>query len=549
MVRLHVQPASGQPFDHPFDGDSLIIGRSSSSDLTLADQFLSRQHARLFREGGDLLVEDLGSRNGTLLNGRPIRQPTKVSPGDMIRLSGSAITVQEGDGPMSQQSTELDLGHTVLRPASALVESATSSGVSDIRETEQLRQYADRLKVLNEVHGALSTSIELDELFELILDRVFEHLKPEQGVIYLRNPDGTVYPAASRAVSGGETEHLYSETLIREVTEKGMAALVLDAQTDERFAEAKSILISGVRSILAAPLYDPAGSLGMIALNSRVHVRQFAEADMELLTSLASVAALRIRNVALAEEAAQRRVLEEELALARRIQVALLPDNLPEFPGYELYGGNIPSRGVSGDFYEIVPRAEGQELVIFIADVSGKGMAASLLTATLEALTAGAIDGGDSPDDIFEKVSKRLYKRTPPEKYATAFMASLDQAGKIGFANAGHNEGILVRASGEVEHLLTTGMPLGIMPMGEYKLTPLELAPGDSLVLYTDGIVEATDPSDEEYGLERLSDICSKNAQSPPEEMASAIEEHLDDFVQGVPFADDRTLVIVRRNP
>ena len=185
-------------------------------------------------------------------------------------------------------------------------------------------------------------------------------------------------------------------------------------------------------------------------LESRAGVRQFAEEDLELLVSLAAVAALHLRNLALAMEAAERRRLEEELALARRIQVALLPDHLPEISGWDLYGGNFPSRGVSGDYYEVVERAEGRECVFMMADVSGKGMAASLLTVSLQALSTGPIEDGLPPEEICTRLSRLLYRRTPPEKYATAFLGVLEPAtGRLRYTNAGHNPPLVLRAAGQ----------------------------------------------------------------------------------------------------
>ena len=397
------------------------------------------------------------------------------------------------------------------------------------------------------MHAALSRSIELDELLELILERAFEHLKPEEGAIFLKGTGDDYDLAARRTISGG-SDYLYSRTLVREVAHKRLAAVVLDAQTDERFAEAQSIMASGVRSLVAAPLLDPQGCLGIIVLNSRVHVRQFSEADMELLTSLASVAAMRIRNVALAEEAAERREMARELELARRIQVALLPDALPEIPGYDVHGGNIPSRGVSGDFYEIIGRNDPQEFLTLVADVSGKGMSASLLAAALEALTASPIEGGMAPEEVFRRASRLLYQRTPPERYATAILVVLEPAtGDLRFVNAGHVPGLLIRRSGEFERLESTGQPIGLLPASDFTTGDTHLESGDLLVLYTDGINEAENSSEEQYGVDRLVAACCANQDLPLAELAAAIEHDLDAFVGGVPFADDRTTVLIRR--
>jgi len=549
MYRIHVVPADGQAFDYPIESDSVVVGRSSTSDLVLADKFLSRQHARLFVDSDTMMIEDLGSRNGTMLNGTPVQQPMRVEAGDVIKISGSVISIQDDEHPSaSPPDVGFDLGQTVFRDASDLMQSASSIGTTTIKGEAALRKYADRLRLLNEVNQALNDSISLDALLDMILDRVFEHLQPEQGVIFIRDPEGEVRPAAQRSVPGLETEYLYSRTLVKEVTEKGLAALVLDVASDDRFAQAQSIVASGVRSMVAAPLLGPNGSLGMIALNSRLHVRQFSEEDMELLTSLASVAAMRIRNIALLEEAAERRRLEEELALARRIQVGLLPDELPEPDGWEIYAGNVPSRGVSGDYYSIVEREQNNELVVMIADVSGKGMAASLLTASLEALAAGPIEVGFSPAEICDRVSRRLFDRTPPEKYATGFIISLQpELGIFSFANAGHNYGLLIKDDGSVEQLGPTGTPIGLVPNAAYTQEERLLEPGDSLFLYTDGFVEAEDPDGEEYSMERMIEVFVRERASVLKEISRALEEDLREFARGVPFHDDRTLVILRR--
>jgi serine phosphatase RsbU (regulator of sigma subunit) len=305
---------------------------------------------------------------------------------------------------------------------------------------------------------------------------------------------------------------------------------------------------SGVRSLVAAPLLDPDGCPGMIALNSRAHLRRFSEEDMELLVSLASVAAMRIRNIALAEEAAQRRVLQKELSLAREIQVGLLPERLPELPGFDLQAFNIPSRAVSGDFYQVQERFGGRECVLMLADVSGKGMAASLLTASLEALSAGPIEVGHPPEEICARLSRRLYVRTAPERYATAFVAVLEPAtGKLSYANAGHNPALLLRRDGPCEELGATGVPLGLLPTADYAAEERTLGPGDCLVVYTDGVTEAANPTGDEYGMERLEKALREHVGESVPGLVLALEKDLMDFAHGVPFGDDQTLIVLRR--
>jgi sigma-B regulation protein RsbU (phosphoserine phosphatase) len=546
-LRLQITPAEGAPFDHPLRSEVLVVGRALDADLSLADPFLSRRHSRFFRTGPELFVEDLGSRNGTLVNGQAIQQATAVRPGDVIKISNSLIQiVLDAPVPLKAPQPEDDfLDGTVFRRAADLLDRQSAPAAASAAD---LRRYAERLKLLNEVHQALGRSLTLEELLELILDRAFDHLRPDRGAILLKAKEGGYRAAASRSSLGGTEALTFSRSLTREVVEKGMAAIVFDVQADERFSAAESMLLSGIRSLIAAPLLDPEGTLGLIVLESRAGVRQFSEEDLELLVSLAAVAALHLRNLALAMDAAERRRLQEELALARRIQVALLPDQLPEIPGWELYGGNIPSRGVSGDYYEVVTRREGRECVLMVADVSGKGMAASLLTVSLQALSLGPIEDGLPPDEICARLSRLLYRRTPPEKYATAFLGVLETAtGRLRYTNAGHNPPLVLRAEGTAEELGATGVPLGLLAQAPYSAGETVLGLGDVLVLYTDGLVEATDPEDDEYGLERFTQVCLKDRSGPCAVLAGSVARDLEEFARGVPFADDRTLVLARR--
>jgi serine phosphatase RsbU (regulator of sigma subunit)/pSer/pThr/pTyr-binding forkhead associated (FHA) protein len=545
-----VVPAQGDPYDQALEEDEVVVGRSSQCQVTIADRFLSRRHARLLRREDGWCIEDLGSRNGTLVNGRVIEGTESLAEGDEIQISGSLLRVLPESPDAGILTSERGLpGHTVFRPASDLLVSQGSIAPTERSSVDALQRYSDRLQLLNDLHQALSRPMALDELLKMILLRAFEDLRPEEGVILLKDGQGGYRQAAHRSAEESTEPYLISETLVREVVEKGLAALVLDVETDERFGAAESIIGTGIRSLIASPLQDEEGTLGMIALSSRLHRRQFKDEDLELLTTLGSIAALRIRNVALAEEAAERRRLATELKLARQIQVALLPDRLPTVPGWEIYAATVPSRGVSGDFYEVLERAEGRDCVLIITDVSGKGIGASLLTASLEALLIDPIETGHPPDAICARVGRRLFQRTPPNKYATAIIGVLDPAsGRLHYTNAGHNQALLIRSGGEVELLGPTGTPLGLLPNSEYTAAETSMLPGDLLLLYTDGITEAANPAAEEYGLERLAELCRRHRFESLDELAQTIESELDDFVEGVPYADDRTVVIARRS-
>lgn len=563
MILLRVVPHEGATFDHLPQGATIVVGRSPDCDLVIADPYLSRHHARLVCHDGDWFIEDLGSYNGTRVNGERIFGAHPLKPRDVVTLSGTSLEVQDRidyDELCDEPSTLHDTAEVHQEPDSTsdgarfrsareMLDSSPDPPIDDSMD-EAVRLWSERLRVVNEIHKDLARSLDLTDVLARLLDRVFDHLEPERGVVYLARREGGFYVAAQRSV-GSVSEPLDSTHLVQEVAEKGLAALVLDVQSDERFSQAESLRALGIRSLVAAPLLEGETPLGMIALDSTLGRREFQEEDLDLLVAVASAAALRIRNLSLIEAAVERNRLELELALARRIQVALLPREMPTIEGWEIHGGNLPSRGVSGDMYEVVERCDpegGRELVLLLVDVSGKGMAASLLTASLEALLAPLIEKGEKSPDVCRLASRLLHQRTSPEKYATAVLAALDpQTGDLEITVAGHPPAFLIRAAGEVERLGSTGPPLGLLPDVEFRSRSKRLDPGDTLLLYTDGLVEACDPEGEEYGLERLAAACSQHRNAAPEPLAQVLEEELKTFVRGIPFTDDRTLLIVQR--
>ena len=547
MTRLHIVQPEGDTFEHAIEGDSVVIGRSSRCDLAVADRSLSRQHFRIFTSEDEWLVEDMGSRNGTRVNGMLISKPTAVKPGDVINASMSRFTF--GGPPKSAAAqTESPEGQTVFRSASDIIsESEQDFARPSDSGSPELRHAADRLKVLYDIHHALDKSTTSEELLDHVLERVFVHLQPQHGAIFLQD-DSELIRASSRSQMTDADDFPESTSLAEEVIGKGLAAVVYDTSTDIRFAGAESLLDAGVRTLIAAPLLTPEGAIGMIVLSSSLANRPFGENDMELLTVVASATGLRLRNLALAEEAAERRRFEQEIAIARRIQVALLPAETPEVPGIEIHGGNTPSRGVSGDYYQVIERPETNEIALIIADVSGKGIGASLLTGYVDALVSAYLGENLEPAEIFNRVSPQMNAKTPVESFATAFLGifSVDD-GRLRYASAGHDPTLLVRNKDEIDLLMPTGMPLGLMPEAVYTGAETSLDPGNSLVLYTDGITEAANPEQEEFGRERLIDVCRTHHGEAPKDLSFSIHAAVEEFVEGVPYHDDRTLVILRR--
>jgi serine phosphatase RsbU (regulator of sigma subunit) len=285
--------------------------------------------------------------------------------------------------------------------------------------------------------------------------------------------------------------------------------------------------------------------VGLIYVDSRLGKKTYTEDDLRLLTSLANVAAAKIQNAALTLEAADKKRMERDFFLAREIQQKLLPDEAPVYEGYELLGANIPSKEVSGDYYDFRQAPDGKMYVV-IADVCGKGVGPALLMAWLQATFSAWSDESMDLPTMVTRMSERLAARTA-ERTLHHGVLSRDRP-RIRpdrVRQHGHNPPLWVRAD-DVQLLPTRGRPLALFPQ-PYKSSKIEMAPGDLLLLYTDGVTEANNPQEEEFGVERLTVFAREKRDAELEAIGAGLFRELDQFVADVPFGDDRTLVLVRR--
>ena len=527
------------------------IGRSSMNDLPISDKMLSRQHARIVRDGeGALTVEDLGSRNGTFLNGDRLTTLQPLKPGDRITVGGVTLKVEsesttrvriEGGG-------EDPLDNTILKASAELLR-AHAAETDPRLPAEQLGKLIESLRVVNELTVELLRDISVDELLGFLMDKVFETLKPDRGLVLLRSrASGELVPAVVRVAEGISAEDIrLSKTLVAAVVEKRNGLLLMDTSSGSGVSLADSIRLSGIKSVLAAPLENEGEVVGLIYVDCRVGHRSFEEADLRLLTSLANVAAAKIQNARLMQENAEKRQMDREFALAREIQQRLLPEDPPPLPGYELHGSNIASRQVSGDYFDFRLRPDGK-IYATIADVCGKGVGPALLMASLQASFHAWADEGVGVPEMTGRLSDAISKRTGPDRFITFFLLVLDPAtGEIEYTNAGHNPGLLLHEDGTMEELGSHGLPLALFPGRPYGSSKFVLKVNDLLCLYTDGVTEANNPAGDEFGMPKLKEFVGKQVHKSTTDIESELGQALEAHAQGEPFADDRTLVMVRR--
>ena len=541
----------------------VTIGRSARNDLCIPDPFASRVHAEVRNEGDEYFLQDLGSANGTLYNGSIVETPITLSRGGRIQIGETEIVFNDSAFPLSSGATMITDNSSSIPEATIALSSAdrTTSGLfeaiegaraksEDSAEHRAVAKQSDLLALISKVGVALLASVTLNETLEQIVALVFEAVPADRCMIMMRdekNPELKVAVARLRDRVGEVGEIRISRSVIDEVVANGKSVLTSDAQADPRFAGG-TVMLQGVRSVLAVPLGVGNNVFGIIYADSPLAEGRFTEDHLKVLTTLASVAAIRVENARLTEEQMERERLEREQQVASEIQQRFLPATAPIVTGYELQGISFPCYEIGGDYYDFIQREDGR-LVVALGDVSGKGTAAALLMSSLHAAVHAQADIHDSLVKTISAVNRYLVDSIPANRFVTLFYAELDpQNGTLSFLNAGHNPPLIVHTGGTMEQLASGGLPLGIMSNADFREGRTKLYPGDVLVIYSDGVSEATNPNGEEFGPTRLYEVVARNLDASAGGIRDRIESALTKFCQGTPAADDITLVIVKRN-
>jgi serine phosphatase RsbU (regulator of sigma subunit) len=518
-------------------------------------------HAEVRNEGDEYFLQDLGSANGTLYNGSVVETPITLTRGGRIQIGETEIVFNDSPFPLSSGATMITDNSSSIPEATIALSSAdrTTSGLFEAIEgartqseetaAQRPANHSDLLALISKVGVALLASVTLNETLEQVVSLVFEAVPADRCMVMMRDeksPELKVAVARLRDRIGEIGEIRISRSVIDEVVTNGKSVLTSDAQADPRFAGG-TVMLQGVRSVLAVPLGVGAKVFGIIYADSPLAEGRFTEDHLKVLTTLASVAAIRVENARLTEEQMERERLEREQQVASEIQQRFLPATAPIVPGYELQGISFPCYEIGGDYYDFIQRDDGR-LVVALGDVSGKGTAAALLMSSLHAAVHAQADIHNSLAKTIGAVNRYLVESIPANRFVTLFYAELDPKSRaLAFLNAGHNPPLIVHSGGTMEQLAAGGLPLGIMPNADFREGRTQLHPGDVLVIYSDGVSEACNPGGEEFGPTRLYEVVARNMDASAGGIRDRIESALTKFCQGTPAADDITLVICKR--
>jgi serine phosphatase RsbU (regulator of sigma subunit) len=524
-----------------------MIGRGAETGnhLQLSDRRISRNCAAVVIEANRFYVEDRGQRRGLFVNGEKV-ESRELQDGDAITFG-------------LEDSYEILFRSATSSNDNSLPQLLTR--MEHITSSEPTGGGLFKLKRLLEATSLLHSQLPLDVVLGHMLDHAVSVTDADRGLLLESDAAGTLKVKLARR-SGGlrlPPESLSpSQTAIQLALKQQSPVITEDlAQADMDLQAAQSIVAQRLRAVVVIPLYAMSRAktdesminvkrgdfLGVLYLDSR-RPAAFSKLDRQILDALAADAASILDNARLVEKERERQRFEQEINIARDIQQALLPRDFREFPHLAVTGFNLPCLSVGGDYFDVFPLGDGRTAFL-IADVSGKGLGAALLTTMLQGALSGMTLGTD-PARVFNHVNRFLCGHSEVGRYATMFFGILDQDGHLEYINAGHPSPFLIR-NGAAEEAFTEGSyPVGLVPEAEYTSVGLKLEPGDTLVLFSDGVTEAMDPDDQLFGVPRLKQVLNGQTQCPLEHIQKCVLEAVENFTRGAHQADDVTLLIVR---
>jgi len=408
------------------------------------------------------------------------------------------------------------------------------------------------LNAMRTISEIMTSNIELDDLLTLILNKLVITINAERGTLYLIDEErGELWSKVLLEDVGPLTEIRVKigEGIAGNVAATGEMLNIPDAYADPRFKrEFDQITGYRTRSILTAPMFNPQQKIiGVVQLLNK-QGGPFTSRDERLLAAMASQAAISIENARLYQQEIEQKLINRELETAHAIQASFLPDHIPHISGWDIAAFWHPIHNVAGDFYDFYRLPDGR-MALVIADVSGKGIPAALFMALSVTVLRFGMSLNLSPGEVMYRANELIIADQRSRMFSTVFIGYMNMdLGHMKFASAGHNPAILYRASAHTcEYVTASGVALGIFKGADFVEETVDLAMGDILVLYTDGITEVMNNDEEEFGEDRLESLISQNADLPAQELANLILNSITAFAEDQNLFDDATLVILKR--
>lgn len=521
-------PTGGAPGDKiPLDADLIVIGRDAETcQIVLPHHAISRRHAQITRSDGQFFIEDLKSRNETLLNGRKLTGRSPLRSEDRLKLCDFLFKYHDERAPKPVAKPALPDNFTRETD-----DEPESSGTTTIEATGSRinaqhfldTQPNDRLRALLDISTGLSRTLDLDPLLNQIAETMLKEFKQaDRCFIILLDDAGRMVPRAVRVRRGDPEEARFSRTIIRKAVDTLHSYLSEDASADANLPANASIAEFKIRSVMCVPLVTAEGkALGAIQLDTQDRAKKFREDDLNLLTIVANLGGVAVEKAKLHENALSAEKAKKEMELARAVQLGFLPQSMPTVDGYEFFAHYSPAQTIGGDYYDAVMLPNGR-LAVVLGDVAGKGVPAALLVAKLSSEVRFCLLTEPDPVAALTLLNNQMIRGGLGDRFVTLALMLVDTvAHQMTVVNAGHMNPRMFRLGpNDLADAISTdetGLPLGVMPDSEYNAVTLPLEVGDVVAVFTDGVTDAMSPTGALFGPEGV-DEC----MTPPNDPVAA---------------------------
>ena len=555
----------GKIFD--LEGEEWVLGRSPDCDVVLDAAAVSRRHLIVRNDNGPFSVKDLGSRNGTYINGSRVQETAPLRNRDQMLICDILFEFQGeeppgGDGPEESPKTlsgaDPDASSLLSMMDAPASETSSIMATLDVGSSPKASwnfsaKPEAQLEALVEISNSLANAISVKDILPKILDSLFNiFVQADRGFVIMRpKPDADLVPVAVKARRDEDKQSMrVSRTIVEQAIDRKSAILSADAATDERFNQAQSIAEFEIRSLICAPMLSSDGEpLGVIQIDTNNQRSRFTDNDLQVLAGVASQASIALDNARMYEQAIQQRALQRDLELAHRMQHALLPSSSPQVPSYHFFEFYESANQVGGDYYDYVMLPDDRFAAV-VGDVAGKGVSAAILMAKLSSDVRFYLAREPDAAKALGEINAAFSRHGWDDRFVTMVVAIVDpQKHELTLVNAGHMPPLLRNHGGEVLEIggEEAGLPLGVIDDFEYEAYRRPFEPGDFLTIFTDGFSEAMNSNRDLFGMEKLIEVVGDGGVGS-HDLGPHVLKNVRDFAGDYPQSDDMCLVCFGRD-
>ncbi len=546
MPTLFIHPKKGDSYSLQMPETEISIGRSSKNKVALSDPCCSTFHASLSPATDGFLIKDLGSKNGTFVNGGKIAGEARVFRGDEIKVGDTVIMFDRDDFTHSSK--------TVIKVSDILEKHSTgkSGRIPGIPAAkDESGQELKELDIVDEANKFFTYDQPLEKYLDHIMDVIIRFIPMDRGILRLHERfeeklgKKEIVKISRQSPQG--RDFLISESVVRTAFEKNEAILISNILSGDISPPSESAVDLKIHSAMCVPLWDEKEIIGVIYADRISVSGPFSKADLRDLTLLANLAANKIKDMERREIERAKKDLEKQRDLAEEIWLNLLPKEDPVFEPFEISGSARACNHIGGDYFNFISIGPSR-MAFVIGDVSGTGVGAALIMMHLSGFLLPEIRESDDLTEITARLNDHIFKISDPHIFISFFIGIVDkEKGEMSYVNAGHNPPLLVNSKGGIQRLDGTGLCLGMLPSMKYGTGTVALNPGDLLCLYTDGVVEAQNKDREQFGDSRLEALLKKSAALPARNILDKIYDTVSGFTKLPKPEDDLTLVVLKR--